>query len=251
MRRSRLLAIIGVFLCAFAGAPAAQAATPVSFLDGVISPLNNSGAAGRVFTTLNSDGSLTVEIISWGLAPNLVHAQHIHGGATGNFMCPTMAADSNKDGILTATEAGMNYGPVFLALTTTGDASAASALAVDRMPKADANGFLYYKRTFTAAQLPAGLLANLDHLHVVQHGVDLNKNGTYDFSAGVSDLNPALPQEATAPATCTDLMGMPMGGVETGVADENTSQTTAMGLGAGALLLAAATAFVLRRRELN
>ena len=38
---------------------------------------------------------------------------------------------------------------------------------------------------------------------VVIHGVDYNDNGTYDFdSAGKSDLDPKLPEEATAPATC-------------------------------------------------
>ena len=38
---------------------------------------------------------------------------------------------------------------------------------------------------------------------VVIHGVDHNGNGEYDFDgAGASELDPALPAEATDPALC-------------------------------------------------
>jgi coenzyme F420-reducing hydrogenase delta subunit len=37
---------------------------------------------------------------------------------------------------------------------------------------------------------------------VVIHGLDYNGNGEYDFSRGVSELNPDLPAEATDPAAC-------------------------------------------------
>ena len=53
--------------------------------------------------------------------------------------------------------------------------------------------------------------ANLDDLHIVQHGVDLNNNGVYDFeAAGASELDPDLPQEATIPASCGKIE--PIGG---------------------------------------
>jgi hypothetical protein len=43
----------------------------------------------------------------------------------------------------------------------------------------------------------------LGKMAIVQHGVDLNDNGRYDFkAAGKSELDPSLPQEATIPATC-------------------------------------------------
>lgn len=38
---------------------------------------------------------------------------------------------------------------------------------------------------------------------VVIHGIDYNHNGKYDFrGAGKSELDPALPAEATDPVTC-------------------------------------------------
>ena len=49
-------------------------------------------------------------------------------------MCPTMESDTDGDGLLTNEEASGEYGNVFMALTTNGDASAESGLAVDRMP---------------------------------------------------------------------------------------------------------------------
>ncbi|WP_418961627.1 hypothetical protein [Streptomyces tritici] len=36
----------------------------------------------------------------------------------------------------------------------------------------------------------------------LQHGIDPNGSGMYDFGKGRSELAPKLPQEATAPASC-------------------------------------------------
>jgi hypothetical protein len=228
MRRA-LLALPVACLLALAPATGATATgTYDSTYDHVyeanLKSLNSSGAGGKAWVTHHSDGRVTVEIISHGLAAGLVHAQHIHGGASGVFTCPTMAADTNSDGVLTVAEGAPFYGGILLSLTTSGDASPASGLAIDRMPSADLNSILLYKRTFAASQVPAGLVANLANLTIVQHGVDLNSNGEYDFdAAGASELDASLPQEATAPATCgafkkISAVDYPVGGIETGSA---------------------------------
>ena len=160
------------------------------------------------------------------------HAQHIHGATTGtgHYMCPSMEADLDGDGLLTNEEASGEYGDVFMALTTEGDASAESGLAVDRMPVADSEGRLDYDRTFSADELPDGLVDQLEHVHVVQHGIDVNGNGEYDIDgAGVSTFAenlgvPDVPEEATDPASCGVVTGAmatraPQGGVETGGGD--------------------------------
>lgn len=67
------------------------------------------------------------------------------------------------------------------------------------MPVADRNGNVSYTRTIQVSQAVADHIGNL---HVVQHGIDPNGNGTYDFGKGKSELDPKLPQEATAPAGC-------------------------------------------------
>ena len=83
-------------------------------------------------------------------------------------------------------------------LTTSADTTAASALALDRFPVADAGGYLSYTRTFTNDSA----LANADTVQVVVHGIDLNGNGAYDFEAGPSELTPDAPLEATLPVLC-------------------------------------------------
>jgi hypothetical protein len=114
--------------------------------------------------------------------------------------CPTLAA-SGRDNLITTAEGQPSYGPIQVSLTTRGDTSPASALAVDRFPVAKYSvGFLRYERTFS---VPDSVRKNLGKFAIVQHGVDLNHNGRYDFkSAGRSELDPSLPQEATIPANC-------------------------------------------------
>ena len=150
-------------------------------------------------------------------------------------MCPSEANDTDGDGLLTNEEASGEYGNVFLALTTEGDTSPESGLAVDRMPAADASGHLAYDRTFSADELPAGLIEHLSDSHIVQHGIDVNDNGRYDMAgAGVSTFAKNLgvdgiPEEATNPASCGVITGAkagmpPHGGVETGGGTQHSVQ---------------------------
>ncbi|MFN2490522.1 MAG: hypothetical protein ABR529_12445 [Actinomycetota bacterium] len=144
-----------------------------------------------------------VEVEAWGLSPNLVHAQHIHG--VGDNECPDRSARDDRvdDGLIDTVEGLPDYGPIVVSLTTKGDASPDSGLAVDRFPVADKKGKLDYERTFWIGKnFPRKVAKNLKDFHVVVHGIDVNHNEMYDFGAGVSSLDPALPLEATVPATC-------------------------------------------------
>ncbi|SDQ34273.1 hypothetical protein [Quadrisphaera sp. DSM 44207] len=215
--------------------------------------LNGTGSSGTAVLTLDGD-RLTVTIDAKGLVPGAPHAQHIHGSTdlSTDFSCPTMAADANQDGVLTTAEGLKDYGDIHISLTTSGDTSKSSGLAVDRFPTADAQGNLAYERTIEVDDATAKAITNL---HVVQHGIDVNGNGTYDVeAAGASELDPALPQEATAPASCGMVTGshvtaMPAGGVQTGGGDTGAVDTGALLGGAGALAAAAAGALVLARRR--
>ena len=189
---------------------------------------NHSGVSGDATLTATDDGGLRVVIHGRGFVPGIPHAQHIHGSTSGgHFMCPSAADDADGDGLLTNEEASGEYGNVFFALTTHGDTSPKSGLALDRMPVADKNGHLDYERTFAASELPKGLMKHLSQVHVVQHGIDVNHNGRYDMKgAGVSTFAQNLgvdgvPEEATDPASCGVVTGAksamsPHGGVETG-----------------------------------
>ena len=162
--------------------------------------LNDSEAGGKVKMNLEGRRLTTTMVRSHGLAPELPHAQHIHGMAQAISECPTLAADDNGDGLVNTVEGLPSYGPIAVSLTTRGDTSPDSALAVSRFPVANEGGALQYTRTFS---IPAKVANNLGKFAIVQHGVDLNHNGVYDFeAAGESELDPSLPQEATIPANC-------------------------------------------------
>ena len=152
------------------------------------------------------NGNVKVDIEASNLVPNAPHAQHLHdkiGPDTSS--CPTPADDADGDGIMSVLEGAPAYGGIVLSLTTTGDFSASSALALDRFPVADADGNLSYSRQFPASTMVADGVTLGDvagSAQVVVHGIDVNANGVYDFEAGPSSLTDAAPIEATAPALC-------------------------------------------------
>jgi hypothetical protein len=222
--RSRIIAgLAGSVVLLGAGVTAASAAT----VDADLVEQNRTGANGSVTLTVTGAGDLRVSVRARGLLPG-PHAQHVHGAVgAGHFACASLNDDTDGDGWLTNEEATGEYGNVFLALTTRGDTSSGSGLAMDRMPVADPQGRLSYDRTIPAAMLPPGLVESLSHLHVVLHGIDANDNGKYDMEAlGESSFASSLgvqgvPEEATNPAACGMVAGVgagevPVGGVETG-----------------------------------
>lgn len=162
--------------------------------------LNNSGAFGKAIVQSHRR-TLDVTVRAHGLAPDLPHAQHIHYGEQARHECPTAADDSNGDFRLTTVEGVPAYGPVAVSLTTSGDTSPDSVLAVDRYPTAP-DGHVHYERTIKTSGEVARAIRSGEGV-VVIHGVDYNGNGEYDFeSAGASELDENLPAEATDPALC-------------------------------------------------
>jgi hypothetical protein len=209
--------------------------------------VNGSGVSGTGMVTLDGT-TATVTIDASGLLAGAPHAQHFHFGAQG--ACPTGSEDADGDGFVSVTEAASLYGAIGTSLTTTGDTTPDSGLAIDRFPT-DANES--YSRTIeltpdVAAAFEQGTAV------LVLHGVDKDGSGTYDGTV-MSDLDPSLPMEATAPAACGSFdaaqMGTtPAGGAETGGGSTaGIEQTTAMGVGAVALVGAAAAGAVAYRRR--
>ena len=207
MRSTKALAVSGgVMMLAsltVAGAATGTSATadnaPTVHTHTHLNSLNNSGVQGRA--SVESRGRwLNVHIDARGLAKGLPHAQHIHYGAEAAHECPTTAQDADNDFRVTTAEGVPAYGPVRVSLTTRGDTSPGSALAVDRFPTAN-RGAEHYDRQTRTQRAVARAIRRGEGV-VVIHGVDYNDNGKYDFSAGKSDLDPSLPAEATDPATC-------------------------------------------------
>lgn len=164
--------------------------------------LNHSGDLGRAIVEVNGNQA-TFKVHTTNTSPNLPHAQHLHfePSATNPGFCPDNSADANSDGFISALEGVPSYGPVHISLTTSGDFSPMSGLAVDRFPVSDENGVVTYERTIT---LPDTINAgNIDDGVIVQHGISelFDDHAAYD---GVkrSSLDATLPFEASVPASC-------------------------------------------------
>ncbi|BBC36245.1 uncharacterized protein SGFS_075390 [Streptomyces graminofaciens] len=256
-RLAALAALPAAVLLTVAGSSPALAEedTPAYQID--LEQLNDSGSKGTVL--LSARGTeLTVWIKSEGMVPGQPSAQHLHGSTEGHdFVCPDDSADTDGDGILNNTEATVHYGDINIALTVSGDTDAAtSGLAVDRMPVADAEGKIAYKRTIPVSQ---DVIDHIKDLHVVQHGIDRNGNDKYDFEgAGKSELDPTLPQEATAPTNCGEVKGaavgsVPVGGIETGGGATGAGMSPGVMIGAAgaASVMVAGVLFAVRRRTVS
>ena len=187
---------------ALGGTASAKEALEATETFGRITALNNSGVEGSAEAVV--DGRrITVDVDARKLLKGMPHAQHIHFAAKARNECPT-ASDAGRDAQLTTTDGAPAYGPIKVSLTTKGDTSPASGLAVTRFPAAPRGTFTYNRSIRTSTGVAAAIRRG-DAVYVV-HGVDYNGNGKYDFNGnGKSELDPSLPSEATDPAGCTVL----------------------------------------------
>ncbi|KOX12054.1 hypothetical protein [Nocardiopsis sp. NRRL B-16309] len=164
--------------------------------------VNKSQASGTTTVWLDGDTArVRVEVDE--ILADHPHAQHIHIGGRGE--CPTDydAGLHNGKRALSTLDGLDAYGAVETSLTTEGDTSASSGLAVDRFPTAP-GGTISYDRTFDLSQAAADAI-RADNAVIVVHGIDYDGDGTYGDVLGASELDPNLPMEATNPAACGPL----------------------------------------------
>ncbi|MET3805690.1 hypothetical protein ABIB25_002694 [Nakamurella sp. UYEF19] len=263
--RSKLLALLGVAglsVCGGLLAPSAATAAPAPALPdtsvsaktlnyyAALAPIaqNRVTASGGVWISLTGNSAkFTLQVA--GVLGGAPHPAQLWVGSDGK--CPG-AGDAGTDGTISLSDETPVLGTVGAALTTSGDTSASSALAMARYPT-QAN--YTYTRTFavddaTAAAVRAGTAV------LVVHGVDANKNGKYD---GVMGTNAAagLPAEATDPALCGSFVAaqvmqfVPTGSADTGGGStaDSTVPATEVTVGIVALLAAFGAAFVSLRRR--
>ncbi|MGH3097631.1 MAG: hypothetical protein ACRDMV_16730 [Streptosporangiales bacterium] len=213
-----------------------------------LNPLNKQDASGSASVAL-SGNTAKVTVNASGLASKFMggpfpHAQHFH--IKGQGQCPTMADDKSGDGVVSTVEGQPAYGKIGASLTTKGDTSPKSALAVKRFPGGSS---FNYQRTFEVSDAVANSIESGNAV-VVVHGLDpatMSKKAQKEKS----QLDKSLPLAATAPALCGPLATMPSGGVGTGGGSTaGIENGVEFGLGGAALAGALAMAVVgLRRRR--
>ena len=102
--------------------------------------VNNSGVKAHA-TLQVIDGSLVVTLDAVGRVPEQIHPQHIHGFPTQTSTCPTLANDTNHDGIISFAEGLPAFGPV----------------QVDLQPyptPTNSAGATHFHATFVSSQVP-------------------------------------------------------------------------------------------------
>ncbi|MDX1511798.1 MAG: hypothetical protein R3249_10655 [Nitriliruptorales bacterium] len=208
---------------------------------------NDPGSpSGSASVEVSQDGeTMTVSINATGLG-NVPHALHFHGIVDGDEVsassCPTASRDVNDDGVVDVAEGAPDYGGVVVSLTTEGDTSADSALAVERFP---AGTSVNYSRS--GIPIPDELKPNLAKLHIVVHGVDEDGNGELTADqAERSSLTDDLPREGTLPALCGTLTATG-GVVQTGDGSSATGNNAGL-IAFGSALVGAGALVALRRR---
>jgi hypothetical protein len=215
-----------------------------------LQPLNHSTASGSLMLTVNGDKATVMESLS-GLAATLdgkpyPHLQNIRVSATG--ACPGTGADTNGDGVISASEGVPSYGPVGATLSTRGATSPNAGMSTAVAPT---GARVNYSRTLTLD--PATMASVMSGTAViVVHGVDpstLSKQAQGEKS----ELVPSLPLAVTSSALCGPLVAsqmttVPGGPPQTGGGGTAGIEDEPMLLAGGALLLTAAGALGLRRR---
>lgn len=222
-------------------APSAAFAASATTYQATLSPLNHvaPGATGTFSLSLSgSDATITEHVTGLAATFNGMpypHVQHIHINGMGQ--CPTTAADTSGDGVISTTEGQPAYGPIGTSLTTSGDTSPAAGTSLTTMPS---GATFDYSRTIT---LDPATLASVQagKAVIVVHGLDPTTLST-QAQAEKSDLVPSLPLAATSPALCgaltaSEMSAVPSGGVSTGGGSTANVQDLSLFVLGGALVL--------------
>ena len=254
MRARMLLALLGLISATLLLVSPQASAANAKIVHFDLHAVNGSGARATATLSSNPDGSLSVALTGDGFTPNAAHAQHIQGAIKSRrFFCPPASADQDGDGQVATEEAVSQSGEILLSLTTQGDTSPDSALALGRMPVADDSGFLGYSRRIPARRVPDGLIENLENLHIVQRGLDVNGNGKYDLKGlgesvfAASRGSQDVPEEATNPAACGQVT--PVGSVQTGSGAPPDGIASSWLLALGGVVFAAAVGLLVLGRR--
>jgi hypothetical protein len=164
---------------ALAATAPAQAATTV--YEAILDDLSGLGGSGRADIVHDGmDNTLWVRIQGGGFAADQLHVQHIHGrfdddGNPRDSVSPTLADDTDGDGVIELLEGLPRYGGILLSLFDEDEAGN----AFDGFPSAS-NGIIDFTHTFdldSTAALSDGVTAAdlfpLELREIVVHGAFL------------------------------------------------------------------------------
>lgn len=173
----------------------------VADIQEINSQLTEGTVSGQA-TFIVADGNLSITLAVKGVAPNLMHLQHIHGfinGDKGAF--PPASADTNGDGIIDLIETHEYTGKTLIPFN---GAPIALDIKSDSYPIANENGLLTYQITIPLGKLKVAIKD--------KYGIDkLALEDRVIFIHGVPEGNtlpnsvqslPGVPAHITVPIAC-------------------------------------------------
>ncbi len=132
-----------------------------------------------------------------GLAPNIMHMQHIHGFPSGALAaCPSSTNDKDGNGVVDVVEGAASYGPILVPLD-----SNLNDLGHQTYPTASAEGTIFYEQDGSLAAI-GSTLGDPETRIIALHGVAPDTqlpSGTQT----VPELGPAID---TLPVACGELV---------------------------------------------
>lgn len=162
-----------------------------------LTQLNSSGVTGTA-TFLVDDDSFEATVDAQGLAPNIVHVQHIRAAAS----CPAATADANTDGFVDVVEGRSSFGGILIPL----DGNVAEQLLGNTdYPASSVQGELFYSREATLIDLLTDLRAN--DPDPADQMVKLSANGELDLASRTVVIY-GIPATQTLPGSVATLQGL-------------------------------------------
>jgi len=168
-----------------------------------IQPLNSSAlgmnAMGRA-QFLFMDDSVNIEIKMEGVAPGMMHLQHLHAPKDGSeAICPA-ATDNNNDGVIDLMETQETAGITMIPLH---DDPSSMTIKTETYPKSDENGTYTYRATVSVRALKDGCKEkfglsdpDMGNFVVMIHGAPEGKVPSTAASL------PEVPAHVTIPIAC-------------------------------------------------
>ena len=178
-----------------------------------LNPLNNSGVTGTATVMMNEKGEFEVITDVMGLAPGMVHPQHIHGFVTEDMMdknavCPPPSA-AGPDGLMTLEEGAPFYGPILIPLD-----DKLVPLTSENFPVATPAGTISYGGQVMTSSLVSAFDAMHNGMQTVKD-LELDKrviviHGAYAINNKIvpAGSNKHAKYWATLPVACGELVEM-------------------------------------------
>lgn len=173
----------------------------IAEINGINSSLTKNEVSGQAIFII-ANGELSISIAVKGLAPNIMHLQHIHGFMNGKKgTCAQAEADTNNDGIIDLIETHIYSGKTLVPFNAS---PIELVIKSDSYPVADENGLITYSMTISLDELESAIQKeyginqlSLEDRVIFIHGIPESD----PLPESVQSL-PGVPAFITVPVAC-------------------------------------------------